>query len=410
MTLHNNFPSHRQLKERQQAGRAPQIPAPPALADPTGEETPPPESTPGPDPTETHSSVSSNTKPTQTSTPPPAKPTQQTTKSAPQTTPPPTPTPTPPSSTQEQQTTVTSTSSSQAESSSESQSSTTSTTSVTSALPTTANLGPVTITGPPVIRTQTSSFSTFTATTDLDASPSISPSQSAAPSSGISTGAIVGSVAGGIAGIALIGIIIAFFLRRWRRNRISDDDFNTDDFVRASPDSPYRASTFDPVPPNMSHRGGHHATPSIGGPNMAGHGAFAAGAGAAGMAVGVGATIQERQMYTYGQNYDDTASDHAHGAYSSEPQMQATYNPEAYGSYAYSTEGHYAAATTAPGQAFHPYSAQEYQAHYQDNASTQPQQQYYNNGPPPALVAGAPAVPAGRAVSIIDTEDAYGGI
>lgn len=38
--------------------------------------------------------------------------------------------------------------------------------------------------------------------------------------------------------------------------------------------------------------------------------------------------------YTYGQANDNGASDIAHGAYSSRPQPQGTYNPEVYGSYA----------------------------------------------------------------------------
>ena len=55
------------------------------------------------------------------------------------------------------------------------------------------------------------------------------------------------------------------------------------------------------------------------------------------------AVLQERPKYVYGQDptpanqqlqNDDNGSDAAHGGvYSSEPQAQSTYNPEAYGSY-----------------------------------------------------------------------------
>lgn len=150
--------------------------------------------------------------------------------------------------------------------------------------------------------------------------------------------------------------------------------------------TPYRASTFDPVPPSMAQR---NFTPSISGTNMAGHGAYTAAA-----------PIQERQAYTYGQGYDggagDDNSDIAHGAYSSEPHPQAAYNPEVYGSYAYSTDGQYQVNQNQ--QSYHPYQAREYETHYTDNAA-------------PALVAGAPAVPAGRGPArAMSDEDAYGGM
>ncbi|KAF5379404.1 hypothetical protein D9615_006495 [Tricholomella constricta] len=391
MTLHNSLPARRQHKARQPQGRKgppPQAGGPfdgnPPDIEPTdtSQETGPTSSSePSVSPTSSKPSLTRTTSPTTTKT------TENTTR-----------TPTPPTSTPTPTSTTISTSESLSSTQSEPSTSSTATSTLSSSSTTIAR--PVTITGAAVTRTQTSSFGTFTPTTTDALLTSSSASSTLAPSSGISTGAIVGSVAGGLAGIAIIGIIVAFFLRRWRRNRISDDDFNPDEFVRSPnmSETGYRASTFDPVPPNMAHRG-HTVAPSIGSTNMAGQGAYPYNGGAG--AGGSGAAIQERQMYTYGQGYDtngardDDISDLAHGGpYSSEPQMQATYNPEAYGSYAYSTEGHYA---TNPQQPHHPYSAQEYQAHYQDNA-------------PPALVAGAPAVPAGRTAHLVDTDDAYGGI
>lgn len=114
-----------------------------------------------------------------------------------------------------------------------------------------------------------------------------------------------------------------------------------------------------------SSRGlGHTVAPSMSGPGMAGQGAYtygatdssaalpsalaaAAAAGAAGGAVAAG--LQERPKYVYGQTdpsttqgqADDDMSEHAHGVYSSEPQVQQTYNAETYGSYAaYDTPAH----------------------------------------------------------------------
>jgi hypothetical protein len=157
---------------------------------------------------------------------------------------------------------------------------------------------------------------------------------------------------------------------------------------------PYRASTFDPNPPSMAQRGHANMASISSGAGMAGHGAYA-----------TATAMQERPQYTYGQNEydagharDDEGSEIAHGgAYSSEPQPQHEYNAEAYGSYAYSTEGHHAVQQ----QQYHPYQAQQYYSEYHDE------------GHAPALVAGAPAVPAGRSSRqsvVVNEDDAYGGI
>ncbi|KAF8075196.1 hypothetical protein FPV67DRAFT_1476397, partial [Lyophyllum atratum] len=376
MTLHHNSPAHRQLKARQ---KKPFLF--PGIGDPTG------------DPTDT-TSATTPTAPSSSPTPPPPPPTtSKTHKPTPTPSSSPPPPPPPPSSTSTSKSAAaTSTQSHSTSSESHSESKTESSTSATTTISSkTTGAGAVTITGTPKTLTQTSTFGSFTSTSTDDSFASISASATPTASSGMSTGAIVGSVAGGIVAIAFIGLIIAFFLRRWRRNRITDEDFNQDEFVRTPnmSDTGYRASTFDPVPPSMAHRG-HNVSPSMGSTNMAGQGAFPYNGGAA---------VQERQQYSYGQGYepngfrDDDEGEIAHGgAYSSEPQAQAPYNAEAYGSYAYSTEGQHAAMPQSYG---HPYSAQEYQAHYQDNAS-------------PALVAGAPAVAAGRGAHVVDHNDAYG--
>lgn len=167
-----------------------------------------------------------------------------------------------------------------------------------------------------------------------------------------------------------------------------------DSEFRGSPTSttPYRASTFDPIPPSMGQREAHTAS-IVSGPGMAGYGAYTAPTG-----------MQQQPQYAYGHGYDagqardDEGSELAHGGpYSSEPQPQHAYNPESYGSFAYSTEGPHAVQQ----QPYHPYQAEPQYPGYRDEARA------------PALVAGAPAVPAGRSsrqsVAVKD-DDVYGGI
>ncbi|RDB18529.1 hypothetical protein Hypma_000236 [Hypsizygus marmoreus] len=403
MTLHNKrSPAHHIHKARQET--------------PTLPVTPPTEEKPTTTPSVTPSASPSPNPSPSTSPPPPSSTSKTSSRTSPPASPTPTPNPSPSdttttadtnTNTNTDTTTNTNTSasdSSSSESSSESTSSQTGTTSGT----TTTSPPVTTITGPAVTRTQTSSLAKFSTTIIDNAAITISASPTASPSSGISTGAIVGSVAGGIAIIAVIGIIVAFFLRRWRRNRISDADFNQDEFIR-SPNmmesefrdghGGYRASTFDPVPPSMSQQAHQSIAPSLSsGSNLAGQGAYPYTGGA----------IQERQPYTYGQAYtdnniareDESSSEIAHGgAYSSQPQPQAAYNPEAYASYAYSTDQHSPGSSDSRSpQIYHPYQTAEYQPRYQDHA-------------PPALVAGAPAVAAGRSTRpVINDDDAYGGI
>jgi len=71
--------------------------------------------------------------------------------------------------------------------------------------------------------------------------------------------------------------------------------------------------------------------------------ALAAETAATAATVAAGGGLQERPKYVYGQDpsptsqqqqHDDTVSDAHGGVYSSQPQVQGTYNAEAYGSYA----------------------------------------------------------------------------
>lgn len=156
------------------------------------------------------------------------------------------------------------------------------------------------------------------------------------------------------------------FQRRWRRRDENLDlDFNPADFV--SPTTEYPAarpiSTFDPSPPSMTQRDRDSAL----GPGMAGYGAYPYAAGA-------GATLHERHQYVYGAQTGMREDDPFGGPYSSQPQPQSSYNPEAYGSYAHPSTDNYGSVSN-----------------------------------PPALVPGAHAVPANRGTRSMDNEDAYGG-
>ena len=130
---------------------------------------------------------------------------------------------------------------------------------------------------------------------------------------------------------------------------------------------------------------------------MAGHGAYpyAAGAGA-GAGASAGAMLHERQNYTYGNQYDVAAreEDAVGGPYSSQPQPQAAYNTEAYGSYA--------------GVDDHNGGQQAYQA-YHAQAPSQQAHAYTRDEAPALVVPGAHAVQANRGTMSMNNEEAYGG-
>lgn len=141
----------------------------------------------------------------------------------------------------------------------------------------------------------------------------------------------------------------------------------------------------------------HLVTTSIvSNPGMAGQGAFGAA---------MVHPVQERAQYTYGQEYDiygnDDGREHAAGgAYSSEPQVQTTYNPEAYGSYAHQGQN-YQAQTYQGQQTYQPqtYQAQPYQPQTYEGQAPQSQARAQNG-----------ASTNGSRVSHYDEGDAYGGI
>ncbi|KAJ2929670.1 hypothetical protein H1R20_g7432, partial [Candolleomyces eurysporus] len=210
---------------------------------------------------------------------------------------------------------------------------------------------------------------------------------------------------------------------------------------------------------------GHSIAPSLSSPGVAGQGAYSssygatdnstggAGAAAAGVAVGAAAVatgvaasqgLQERPKYVYGQvepnqqnsgdDHGDDYSEHAHGAYSSEPMVQQAYNAEAYGSYAaYDGQGYnqnyqdgnggYQDATReyqgqegyavggydqAYGYQNHPYGQQPQQANYDASQYAQYDPNHYAQYDQSAYVATGNAPAAGS--SDPRHNDAYGGM
>ena len=246
-------------------------------------------------------------------------------------------------------------------------------------------------------------------------------------------------------------------LRKVRKRREAEAEFNDEDFGNTFDRSAFVQETSAPSTPNMMQT--HHAvSPSVSGPGMAGQGAYttaaASGYGgygatdASGAALGGAAAangLQERPKYVYGQSdhdHDDHVSDHAHGAYSSQPQpMQVGYGSDpfgasgggyggaynAQGSYAaYDAQGGYAQATreyqgqegyTAEGgyaaQGYDQQYAQGYEGQYaaQGYDAQQPQQHPYNQAYDASQYANgqtAASVPQQQKKAAHD--DAYGGM
>lgn len=260
----------------------------------------------------------------------------------------------------------------------------------------------------------------------------------------------MGGVAGGLAALGVLVFIIMFMLRKIRKRRETEAEFNDEDFGNEFRRSAFVQDNSAPQSPNMMQTHHNHTvSPSISGPGMAGQGAYtsapAAGYGgygatdASGAALGGG--LQERPKYVYGQS-DGSSDDHANGVYSSQPQpMQVGYGSDpfgpaggsynaydAQGSYAaYDAQGGYAQATreyqgqdgyavTAEGgyaaqgydqQYAQGYAAQGYEGQYA--AQGQPQQHPYNQAYDASQYANGqtPAAPVQKKAA---HDDAYGGM
>jgi len=132
----------------------------------------------------------------------------------------------------------------------------------------------------------------------------------------MSVGALVGIVAGGLFG-ALILLMLGSYLLRWWRRHSAERDF-VDEYNEPSPDfSPSRGNSVREPPMSQPV-----SSPS-----------FGAGAGLAGQGIMATRAAMRTPGYSGGyggyQNDDESIG----GAYSSQPQPQSPYNPEAYGAY-----------------------------------------------------------------------------
>ncbi|KAF8634215.1 hypothetical protein AX15_001024 [Amanita polypyramis BW_CC] len=135
----------------------------------------------------------------------------------------------------------------------------------------------------------------------------------------MSVGAIVGIVAGGLFGFVALLVIVSYIMRWWKRHS-AERDF-VDEYNDFSPTSGNPSRGGDDVFGGQMSQ--HGSSPSIGGSaGMAGHGVMASRAGMRGPGYNGGYS-------GYPHVDDETIS----GAYSSQPQPQASYNPEVYGAY-----------------------------------------------------------------------------
>jgi len=156
----------------------------------------------------------------------------------------------------------------------------------------------------------------------------------------------------------------------------------------------FNRSVEKPAAADMSEKG-HNVAPSVSsaaGAGMAGFGSAAAAATVpvaknennAPIATAPAVPLQERPKYVYGQEPVSsktggaTDDDTTHGAYSTEPQMQASYNAEAYGNYAHAA--YQDAEREYQGQTGYAHGGYDQQYDQQQYAQGQYDQQAYAHG------------------------------
>ncbi|KAF8840396.1 hypothetical protein BDN67DRAFT_648220 [Paxillus ammoniavirescens] len=143
--------------------------------------------------------------------------------------------------------------------SSSASSSTTSSSTVTSTPPSTFSAAAPTLKNTTPNVTPTTSIKVVTGAT----TPTLSPSATPTSTSSVSTTAIVGGIAGTLVGIAVLGFLIMWCMRR-QRNR-DTDEFDADAFKRQSAilvdDAAMPPRSYNPRPPTMIER--HNASPAL---------------------------------------------------------------------------------------------------------------------------------------------------
>ncbi|KAF9068424.1 hypothetical protein BDP27DRAFT_1421956 [Rhodocollybia butyracea] len=155
---------------------------------------------------------------------------------------------------------TTSTSSSATSTTSTSSSSSTSTTSSTSSSSTTSSPSTTAVSTTPkatVPSSTATAFVTFTPSASAShTGTAISSSSTSSTSSGIGAGSIVGAIFGTIGGVLVVAVLVAFIVRRVRKNKVEEEHFNASQFRRSAAliDDEFGNDNFSARPPTMIAR------------------------------------------------------------------------------------------------------------------------------------------------------------
>ncbi|KAJ3891610.1 hypothetical protein GG344DRAFT_47022, partial [Lentinula edodes] len=261
--------------------------------------------------------------------------------------------------------------------------------------------------------TSTSVISHITTSSSASAASSTS---SAKVSGAINTGAVVGGIAGSLAAVAIVGFLMAFFLRRYngkkRAARFEASQFRRSAMVLDEP-------AFTPRPPEMVQNRENNYISSVTSstsPGMAGAGAyrFQQDHQDANQGQGHGTSFDTEHEYyrdQAGQQYYDEAP-----PVPAVPMQRAPLQPRQQYTFGQVSVGQPAVAENA-----NPFGVDDYDGEHVAYGS-QPAAGYYDNSQvygnyaaysPPQTAHTAGAHPSGQQASrasIIDESDAYGGI
>ncbi|GAW07179.1 protein [Lentinula edodes] len=263
---------------------------------------------------------------------------------------------------------------------------------------------------------QTSSFASVSHISTTSSASAASSTSSAKVSGAINTGAVVGGIAGSLAAVAIVGFLMAFFLRRYNRKKRAAR-FEASQFRRSAMvlDEP----AFTPRPPEMVQNRENNYISSVTSttsPGMAGAGAyrFQQDHQDVNQGQGHGASFDTEHEYyrdQAGQQYYDEAPPVPAVA-----MQRAPLQPRQQYTFGQVSVGQPAVAENA-----NPFGVDDYDGEHVAYGS-QPAAGYYDNSQaygnyaaysPPQTAHTAGAHPSGQQASrasIIDESDAYGGI
>lgn len=162
-------------------------------------------------------------------------------------------------------------------------------------------------------------YTSLTGSTTSSATTGTSSSNNSKTVGGTPIGVIVGAIAGGLFGLICLMVLVSYIVRWWSKNK-ADRDF-VDDYNPPVTTDDNSAPDFQPP---MTQ---HHSSPSLSSSvGIAGQGVLASRAN----------TMAGRGTHRGGYgSYPSVDDESINGIYSSQPQLQAPYNPESYGQYAY---------------------------------------------------------------------------